>query len=74
MLECTMKDYLESKVHSNSGSVMVGEELVNISLDETGLATTQLSNNQHFEDIFCSGCRMSTHGDTVLHIKTIALH
>ena len=47
--------YLESKVYSNSSSVVLREELVNVSLDNAGLAAAQLPHNQHLEDILRVG-------------------
>ena len=55
--------YLESKVYSNSSSVVLREELVNISLDQAGLATTKLSNNQDLEDVLSLDSEVSTHDD-----------
>ena len=55
--------YLESKVYSNSCSVVFREELVNISLDQAGLATTKLSNNQDLEDVLSLDSEVSTHDD-----------
>lgn len=38
---------LEGKVHPNGGTVMLTEELVNITLDDGGLPSTKFSNHQY---------------------------
>ena len=47
--------YLEGEVHPDSCSVVLREELVNVSLDNAGLAAAQLPHNQHLEDILRVG-------------------
>ena len=45
---------------------MIGEELMNVAFDQTGLSAPELSNNQDLEDIFRSGGSVSAHVDITM--------
>ena len=47
MFQC----YLKRKIHPNGCPVMLCEELVNVSLDDTGLPATQFSDDEDLEDV-----------------------
>ena len=55
-------DDFEREIHADGGSVMLGEELVDVSLDDARLAHTQLSNHQNLEQILLTlGHRTASH-------------
>lgn len=45
-------DDFESKIHPDSGPVVLREELVHVALDNAGLAHAQLPDHQHLEEMF----------------------
>ena len=42
---------LESEVHPDGGPVMLGEELVDVALDDAGLAHAKFADDQHLEEV-----------------------
>lgn len=46
--------HLKSKIYANCGPVMFRKELMDITLDDTGFATPELSDNQDLEDVLSS--------------------
>ena len=42
---------LKCEVYPDSSSVVLGEELMDVSLDDAGLPAAQLPNHQHLEDV-----------------------
>lgn len=64
---------LQGEVHPDGGSVVLGEDLVDVPLDDGGLAHSQLPDDQNFEQMLLLHVRSSATAVTQLTAKSTKL-